>query len=204
MSISSRRGLAVAAGLAAMIAGFSARAAAVDPAAARIETFDRALLETMKAGPALGAKGRYRKLAPVVEASFDLPLMTRFAVGPSWATMSEADHQTLVQGFTKLSAASYAHNFDRFGGERFDVDATVETRGADKIVKSHLISPHDEPVALTYRMRQTSAGWKIVDVYYGAISQLTTRRSDFAAPLAAGGAKGLSAHLDQLTEKLLR
>ena len=187
-----------------LLATPSARAAAAaDPAAARIEAFDGALLDTMKGGRGLGAKGRYRKLAPVVESTFDLPLMTRFAVGPAWTTMSDADHQALVKAFARLSAASYAHNFDQFGGERFDVDAKVETRGADKIVQSHLIAPHGAPVALTYRMRQTPEGWKIVDVYYGAISQLTTRRSDFAAPLASGGAKGLLAHLDALTQKLL-
>jgi phospholipid transport system substrate-binding protein len=181
-----------------------ARAAAADPAAMRIEAFDRALLQTMKAGPALGAQGRYRKLAPAVEEAFDLPVMTRFAVGPAWSTMSEADRQALVKAFTRLSIASYAHNFDRFGGERLDVDAKVESRGPDRIVQSHLVQPGGKTVALTYRMRQSSAGWKIVDVYYGAISQLTTRRSDFAAPLAAGGAKGLLAHLATTSDKLLQ
>jgi phospholipid transport system substrate-binding protein len=53
-------------------------------------------------------------------------------------------------------------------------------------------------------MRQTGVAWKVVDVYYGAISQLTTRRSDFAAPLASGGAKGLLAHLDEASAKLMQ
>ena len=180
-----------------------ARAAAADPAAAKIEAFDASLIETMKAGPALGAKGRYRKLAPAVEEAFDLPVMTRFAVGPTWATMSEADRQALVKAFTRLSIASYAHNFDRFGGERFDVDPKVATRGPDKIVEAHLVAG-GRTVNLTYRMRQSAGGWKIVDVYYDAISQLTTRRSDFAAPLASGGAKGLLAHLAATSDKLLQ
>ena len=129
--------------------------------------------------------------------------MTRFAVGPTWATMSEADRQALVKAFTRLSIASYAHNFDRFGGERFDVDPKVATRGPDKIVEAHLVAG-GRTVNLTYRMRQSAGGWKIVDVYYDAISQLTTRRSDFAAPLASGGAKGLLAHLAATSDKLLQ
>jgi len=178
-------------------------AAEADPAAARIETFDHVLIDTMKEGPALGAKGRYRKLAPVVEESFNLPVMTQFAVGPTWASMSEADRQALVRAFTRLSIASYAHNFDRFGGERFTIDPKVETRGLDKIVQAHLITT-GKTVNLIYRMRQSAGGWKIVDVYYDAISQLTTRRSDFAAPLASGGAKGLIAHLTATSDKLLQ
>ncbi len=45
-------------------------------------------------------------------------------------------------------------------------------------------------VVLGYRMRQAGSTWKMIDVLFnGAISQLTTQRSDFAATLAAGGAK---------------
>jgi phospholipid transport system substrate-binding protein len=179
-------------------------AAASDPAAARIEAFDRSLVETMKAGPTLGAQGRYRKLTPVIEESFDLPVMTQFAVGPAWAGLSADDKAALVKAFTRLSIASYAHNFDSFGGEKFAVDPTAQTRGPDKIVQSHLTEGDGKTVALTYRMRQSAGGWKIIDVYYGSISQLTTRRSDFAAPLASGGAKGLVAHLNATSDKLLQ
>jgi phospholipid transport system substrate-binding protein len=182
----------------------SVRAAATDPAAVRIEAFDRALIETMKAGPSLGANGRYAKLAPVVENAFDLPLMTKVAVGPAWATMPPADQAALVKGFTRLSVASYAHNFDSWSGERLEVDPTVETRGPDKLVQAHLIPAKGATVNLTYRMRDSGGAWKIVDVYYGAISQLTTRRSDFAAPLAKGGAQALLAHLDTLSDNLLK
>jgi phospholipid transport system substrate-binding protein len=129
--------------------------------------------------------------------------MTQFAVGPAWASMSEADHQALIAAFGRLSTASYARNFDKYNGERFEVDPNVTTRGPDKIVKSQLISG-GKTVQLTYRMREAGGVWKIVDVYFDAISQLTTRRSDFAAPLATGGAKGLIAHLNATADKLLQ
>jgi phospholipid transport system substrate-binding protein len=183
--------------------GPGARAAS-DPAAARVEVFDQVLIETMKAGPTLGVKGRDRKLAPAVEAAFDLATMTRFAVGPEWATLTPSQRDALVAAFTRLSVASWAHNFDSFSGERFDLDANVQTRGADKIVQCKLIPPHDKPVALIYRMRLTAAGWKIIDVYFDGISQLTTRRADFAQPLANGGPAGLLSHLDALTASLLK
>ncbi len=178
-------------------------AAPADPAAARIETLDKALIETLRQGQALGPKGRYRKLEPVIEAAFDLPQMTRIAVGPTWNTLSAADQDALVKAFTRLTVASYAHNFDKFGGETFTLDPNVQTRGADKVVKSVLTPGSGAPVNLTYRMRLSGGAWKIIDVYYGSISQLTTRRADFAAPLASGGAKGLVAHLDGLSDKLL-
>jgi phospholipid transport system substrate-binding protein len=193
--------LALAAALSANLAP-TVQAAIPDPAAERVNALDNALLDTMKQGPALGPKGRFRKLTPVIEQSFDIPTMTAYAVGPAWATFAPADKQAVIRAFGRLSAASYAHNFDSFGGERFEING-VQQRGADKVVLSKIVPAHGDPTNLTYRMRQTADGWKIIDVYYGAISQLTTRRSDFAGPVASGGAKGLLAHLDALTAKLV-
>src|ERR1700678_2579476 len=109
-----------------------------DPAAARVDAFDHALLDMMKGGSALGVKGRATKIKPAVDAAFDLPTMTRFAVGPGWAQMTGAQQSALTAAFTRLSVASYAHNFDSFSGEHFDLDPAVQTRGADKIVQCKL------------------------------------------------------------------
>jgi phospholipid transport system substrate-binding protein len=179
-------------------------AATADPAAARVDAFDHALLEAMKGGARLGVQGRAKLLGPAVTATFDLPTMTRFAVGAAWSGFTPAQQSALTAAFTRLTVASYAHNFDSFSGERFDIDPNVQSRGADKIVQCKLVPAHDKPVALLYRMRQTPDGWKIIDVYYDGISQLTTRRSDFAQPVATGGAAGLLSHLDALAEKLLK
>jgi phospholipid transport system substrate-binding protein len=187
----------------APLAAGPARAAA-DPAASQIAAFDTALTDTMKAGPDLGAKGRYRKLAPVIERTFDLTAMTRFAVGPAWSTFTPAQQQAAIEAFGRLTIASYAHNFASWSGETFQIDPAVQTRGPDKIVQTHMIRTHDAPVALIYRMRDSGGSWKVIDIYYGAISQLTTRRSDFAAPVAAGGAAGLIAHLNSLIDNLTK
>jgi phospholipid transport system substrate-binding protein len=178
--------------------------AGLDPAATQIESLDNALLASMKAGPTLTLAERYRQLAPVIERTFDLPVMTTFAVGSAWANFSSEEQRALIAAFTRLTIASYAHNFTSFDGERFEIQPDVAVRGVDKIVQTHLISPHSAPVNLAYRMRDSAGSWKIIDVYYGAISQLTTRRADFAAPIASGGAAGLIAHLNSLSDALLR
>src|SRR5882724_10779604 len=47
------------------------------------------LLATMRNGPALGARGRYIQIEPMIRRVFDIPFMTRLAVGPEWAGLSE-------------------------------------------------------------------------------------------------------------------
>jgi phospholipid transport system substrate-binding protein len=177
-------------------------AAVSDPAAERVDAFDNALLAAMKAGSAAGVKARDRDLTPAVESAFDLSTMTRFAVGPAWANMTEAQHADLVKAFGRYTAANYAHNFDSYSGQKFVIQG-VTTRGTDKIVQAQLTSPHGSTNALIYRLHETPDGWKIIDVYYNGISQLTTRRADFAGPVSSGGAGGLLSHLDALTAKLL-
>ena len=74
----------------------------------------------------------------------------------------------------------------------------------DKVVLTHMVSPHDAPVSLTYRMRESGGTWKIIDVNYDGISELNLRRSDFAAAVAAGGPAALLAHLSKLSDALMK
>ena len=196
-----RLALASAASLALAGAAF---ADASDPAAARIESFDAAVIKTMQAGKAAGAQGRAKVIGPAVESTFDLPAMVRFAVGPTWTTIAPEDQAALQKAFGRFTIANYAKNFDNYNGQKLELDGDVQTRGADKLVKTRLTGGGTN-VPLAYRMRDNGSGWKIIDVYYnGAISQLTTQRSDFASTLGNGGAKALVAKLDAQTDKLLK
>jgi phospholipid transport system substrate-binding protein len=130
--------------------------------------------------------------------------MIQFIVGPSWAKMSPADQSALTTAFRRMTVASYAANFARFDGEQFNVDPNAQQRGPDKIVQTTLVPPGQKPVPLIYRMRDTTGSWKVIDVFLnGYVSELATRRSDFAATLTRGGATALIAKINQLTDSLL-
>src|SRR5689334_20726164 len=86
------------------------QAQAADPAVEQVQGFYDALQASMKSGGS--AKSRYEKLKPAVEKAFDLPAMTATAVGPSWASASEADKKALVDAFSRMTIANYAKNFD--------------------------------------------------------------------------------------------
>jgi phospholipid transport system substrate-binding protein len=179
-------------------------AQAADPAIPTIDAFDKALLETMKSAGDLGVKGRYKKLEPVIEKAFNLPVMTRFAVGEKWTTYSDDEHQNLIDAFTRLTVASYAHNFDGYSGESFVINPAVQTRNQDKIVLTQLVRPKDKPVPLNYRMRLANGAWKVIDIYYqGNISQLTIRRNDLAATAMTGNAKALVRNLNTQADRLM-
>jgi phospholipid transport system substrate-binding protein len=182
----------------------SASAAVSDPAAAQVQTLTDALLKSMRAGAAESMAERYRNLEPVIEKTFDLPLVTRLAVGPTWSTFSADQQKAVIAAFTRFTVANYVHNFHDFDGQKFEIEDNVLTRGQDKIVHTRIIPRNDTPATLLYRMHEVDGAWKIVDVYSNGVSELALRRSDFAAALAAGGAPVLIDHLNKGSDILMK
>ena len=177
---------------------------ASDPAVRQIEMFYATLLETMKQGPQLGIEGRYKKLRPAIEASFNLPEMTKLVVGPSWPALSTADQKLLIDAFERMTIASYARNFNSFSGEKFAVTPDIEVRGRDHIVRSQLTPADQAPVSLIYRMREAAGAWKIIDVYLGGtISEIGLRRSEFSATVKTGGADALVKKINEVSDRLM-
>ena len=185
----------------ALLLAFSTPASAqADPARTTVQSLDDGLLVIMKAKSS--EKSRAQSIAPVIERTFDLPLMTRLAVGPSWTTIAPSDQQALVAAFKRMTIAQYAANFDSWSGESFNIAPQVDSRAGDRLIRTTLNTPGKDPVSISYRLRASGGDWKIIDVFYrNSISQIATRRSDFSSVLAKEGAKGLVAHLDKLAAK---
>ena len=57
-----------------------------------------ALLSTMRNGKALGQSERFTQLEPVIRRSFDIAVMARLSVGPTWASLTGAQRQQLTEG----------------------------------------------------------------------------------------------------------
>jgi phospholipid transport system substrate-binding protein len=188
-------------GLAA-VAPAAAMAQASDPAIPVIDAFDSALIDAMKAKG--GAEVRYARLLPVVQRTFDLPVMTRFAVGAAWSGYTPAEQGALIKAFERLTTANLARNFASYDGEQFKVNPTVQVRGPDKLVRSQILPAQGDPTDLNYRMRESGGSWKVIDVYFGAVSQLTAQRSDFASTAVPGGAGALVRKINAKSDELLK
>jgi phospholipid transport system substrate-binding protein len=177
------------------------RAVAADSGAgptAVIQRFYDALLSEMKEAKQLTFDQRYQRLAPAVTQTYNLPLMTRLAVGPEWAHFQPAQQQSVTDAFSRYTISVYANRFNGYSGERFDVDPNPATSPNGPIVQTTLTKSNGEKVSLNYLMRQADAGWQVIDVYLtGTISQLATQRSEFTGVIQQGGADALVRLLDQ-------
>ena len=179
-------------------------AAAADSPNAVIQHFYDALLATMKEAKHLSFDQRYQRLAPVITATFDLGLTSRLSVGPGWTQLTPDQQRRLTDVFSRYTISLYASRFDDFNGERLEVDANTVASPNGTIVQTKLIKSDGDKVTLNYLMRQSADGsWQVIDVYLsGTISELATRRSEFAGTLQAGGADGLIKLLEDRTAAL--
>jgi phospholipid transport system substrate-binding protein len=190
---------------AVVVATVGAAVAGAQPASPRsvVEGLHAGLLEVMQAAADLTYADRYRRLAPVIQGSYDLPFMTRIAVGPAWGDLDDAQRAQLVDLFTEMSIANYAARFDDFGGERFEILGEEPAPRDTVLVQSRIVPPGEDPVELNYVLRRSGDGWRIIDVLLESkFSELARQRSEFAAVLRGGGASDLVATLERKIAEL--
>ena len=160
------------------------------------------LLSTMKNGRTLGGSGRFAQLAPVIRSSFDVASMARLSVGSSWNGLSEAQRQEVTESYGRYISAIYADRFDSYNGQKLEVTGE-QLAPFGLLVKSRIIKSNGEPVEVDYVMRQNGESWLIADIFLdSAISEVATRRSEFAAILKAQGIDGLIAALNRKADML--
>ena len=162
------------------------------------------LLTTMKNGRILGQSGRFTQLDPVIRRSFDIASMARLSVGPTWASLSDAQRQEMTESFARYISATYADRFDSYAGQNLEVTGE-QPAPSGVMVKSRIIKANGEPVKVDYMMRRNGDSWLISDIYLdGAISEVATRRSEFATILRNDGIDGLIMALNRKVDLLTR
>ena len=166
-----------------------------------VENFYNTLLDSMRHAQELKVQGRYAKLEPVMLQSFDVPAMTRLAVGHTFETLSPEDQRRLEEAFGKLLVATFASDFDDFKGETFTIDDQVNDQGGDKLVSTKF-HPAGAPVDLNYRVHRVGGQWRILDVYLnGTISQLATWHATFVPNLRQGGPEEMLQAIKKQTDR---
>ena len=149
-----------------------------------IARLDSVLEETLKHAQTLGYQGRFEKLAPAIAENFDVEFMAEKVIGKYWKPLSDADRARWVALFREFTVANYAGNFDKYSGQRFEVLSQEPDQNDTTVVHAKLIDPGGEDVELNYRLHDTPAGPRIIDVYLkGTVSELALRRSDYTSVL---------------------
>jgi phospholipid transport system substrate-binding protein len=164
-----------------------------------VRGFYQVLLGNMRNGPTLGESGRLARLAPVVDRDFDIPAMTKLAVGALWANLHPTEKQRLITAFGRYVAATYADQFDTYSGQQLEVIGE-RPYGAHVMVQTKIVKANGESTRLDYSMDPNG---RILDVYLdGSISELAVHHSEFRSILGREGVDGLVTALNRKVDLL--
>jgi phospholipid transport system substrate-binding protein len=167
-----------------------------------IRQFYAELQDVMQHATTLGARGRYQKLEPIVLRMFDVPYMARLSIGPSWSKLMPDQKRRAAQAYGRYLTALYATRFDGYSGERFEVLGEQQIKHAT-MIKTRIVKSNGEPVSINFVMHDNDIAWQARDVYLdSAISEVATRRSEFAALLRTSGIDALIASLNKKADDL--
>jgi len=167
-----------------------------------IRQFYVELQNVMQHATTLGARGRYQKLEPIVLRMFDVPYMARLSIGPTWARLATDQKRRVAQAYGRYLTALYATRFDGYSGERFEVLGEQQIKHAT-MIKTRIVKSNGEPVSINFVMHDNDIAWQARDVYLdSAISEVATRRSEFAALLRSSGIDALIASLNKKADDL--
>jgi phospholipid transport system substrate-binding protein len=180
-----------------LLLGMSNVFAADDGAKQVIDKFQSELIAVMKEGKQLGFKGRYDKLYGPVSNSHDLSKIARIVVGKEWEKLSEEQQKKLVDVFSRLSVASYAHNFKDYSGESFTIDSEEETARGGVVVYAHLSIPNDKDVKFEYHLKDKDKSWRIINIVANGVSDLALKRSEYTSILQREGFDSLIAKINE-------
>lgn len=148
--------------------------------------------------------GSIKRIAEVMEQKiaphFDIPRMTRLAVGRSWRDATPEQRDTLIREFRTLLIRSYSAAFVNYSGMVVDFRPLRMNSGdTEATVNTQIRLPGNaQPISVDYDMLRTDGDWKAFDVRIDGASLIINYRNVFAQEIQRGGIEGL---LRSLIEK---
>lgn len=175
-------GMSTALGVSAM--------AAEDP---DITIVPRSLIEdaATKIVTILGRKGqesdaRVAEIEEIAYELFDFTTMSKLVLARNWRKLDKEKRAEFVREFKRNLSRTYGTRLDRYDQENIEVFGTqVEPRN-DVSVKTRVVGGQFDGAVISYRLRERSERWRIIDVVIEGISLVSNYRSQFAEILNSG------------------
>jgi phospholipid transport system substrate-binding protein len=143
-------------------------------------------------------ESRFRSL---LEAHFDMPGISKFALGRYWKLASESQQAEFQKLFETLLVQSYAKTFAQYGGEKFQVTKSWADGDGSVVVSSVVNRPNGDVIHLDWRVADQADAMRIIDLVVEGVSLRATHRSDFASAIQSNGGT-IAALLDLLRQKV--
>ncbi len=151
----------------------------------------------------------FRKINDFVRSVFyphvDFDLVSSLVLGKNWKEASPADKENFKKEFQTLLIRVYARELSEFKEWSFKfLPMTPEEDERKALVKSVVLQPSQQPVAVNYRMLKTNGEWKVYDIITDGVSLVETYRTSFKNEIErVGSLQQVIAELEQRNTEAL-
>jgi len=162
------------------------------------ETTDQTLLRLQRDREALqqNPDGIYDLVKEVITPHFDFVRISAWVLGKYWRTASKEQKLRFVTAFRTLLVQTYGVVLlDYTEQEIRYLPLRDDPASGDVTVRTEVIQPNGDTVAINYRLYSNHGAWKVYDISVEGVSLVTNFRTSFATEIKQSG-------LDSLIQRL--
>lgn len=156
------------------------------------------LRELLKQNNAESAK----KITAIFDQLLDYDVLAQGSLGSEWAARSDAEKAQFTDLLKQLVRRSYERNLKKT--LRFEIEYVGEDEASGAVIvktKAKSSDEREEPVELSYKLRQTDGNWRIEDIITEGVSLVGSYRSQFTRIVKKDGFPAL---IKKMKDKLAK
>ena len=124
--------------------------------------------------------------------NFNFDRVCRMVLGKHWNRASPEQQEAFQREFRSLLLRTYATALSKYRNQTIDYKPLRSQPGdTDVTVKTEILQPGGQPVAVDYALEKSGDNWKVYDIVIECVSLETNYRSQFSNDINQSGMEGL-------------
>ena len=156
-----------------------------------VESFHKVLISAMQATT---DETRRAIVDEAINSYFQVHTIARISLGRNWRTLQSDEQSDYMALMEELISTTYASRFDKFDNQTFTIMSSSPIASNRARVKS-ILDTKSEVVNLDYQLQFSEESWRIYDIVANGVSDLSLKRSNYAALFADGGLDAITADI---------
>lgn len=130
----------------------------------------------------------------------DFDVISQLVLGKLWKEASQAEKESFKKEFQTLLVRTYSRAFVEFKDWSIRYLPVAKEEDVRKaMVKTEILQPGLQPIAVNYRLHNVGGRWLVYDIYIEGVSLVTNYRTGFKNEVERAGS--LKDVIDQMAKK---
>jgi len=132
------------------------------------------------------SEARVSQIEEIAYDIFDFTTMSKLVLARNWRKLDKEQRADFVREFKRNLSRTYGTRLDRYDQENIEIFGTQIEPRDDVSVKTRIVGGQFDGAVISYRLRERSERWRIIDVVIEGVSLVSNYRSQFAEILNTG------------------